>query len=187
MIWLTKTAGKSVNEVFDPEKVDDFYELPLKAQQQTLKKNRTTNYGVVRQELLDRLYENMYHQRLHEPDERKWKYRIISRRIVHGYEKQLNGSLRLQLENTVTGEISHTNACFDLVITATGYLRDVHAKLLEPTKHLLETNGYHVGRDYRVQYRKGEVADDCGVWLQGCCEESHGVSYESRLFTNSRC
>ena len=33
-----------------------------------------------------------------------------------------------------------------------------------------------VSRDYRVQFAPGAVAPGSGVWLQGCCEATHGVS-----------
>ncbi len=36
-----------------------------------------------------------------------------------------------------------------------------------------------VGRDYKVKFAPGAVADDAGVWLQGCCEGTHGVSEQS--------
>ncbi|KAL9608223.1 MAG: hypothetical protein Q9204_009250, partial [Flavoplaca sp. TL-2023a] len=46
-----------VNEIFDPERVDDFYHLPPSSRQQSTLSNKATNYGVVRPELLDSLYE----------------------------------------------------------------------------------------------------------------------------------
>ncbi|KAG7144034.1 hypothetical protein HYQ46_007242 [Verticillium longisporum] len=33
-----------------------------------------------------------------------------------------------------------------------------------------------VGRDYKVRYAPGAIAPDAGVWLQGCCEATHGLS-----------
>lgn len=165
-----------VNEIFDPHRVDEFYELPVEAQKETLHRNKATNYGVVRPELLDRLYESMYHQRLHEPDESKWQHKIVPRRAVVGYDQQANGRVRLQLKNTLDGNISFSEPAFDLVVVATGYVRDSHVDMLDATKDLLETGSYDVGRDYKVRYRRDAVADDCGMWLQGCCQESHGVS-----------
>ena len=144
--------------------------------QQDIRKNRATNYGVVRPELLDSLYEAMYHQRLKEPDEDKWQYRIVPRRLVAGYQTLKDGRLQLRTTNVVTSETSTIGDGFDLIITATGYTRQAHEVLLEPTRHLLESGEYQVGRNYRVKYHPGVVAEDCGIWLQGCCEGSHGVS-----------
>lgn len=33
-----------------------------------------------------------------------------------------------------------------------------------------------VGRNYGVQFAAGKVAPGSGIWLQGCCEGTHGVS-----------
>lgn len=155
----------------------EFYDLPAEARKDALHRNKATNYGVVRPELLDRLYESMYHQRLHEPDETKWRHRIVPRRAVVGYEKQGEGRVRLMLKSTIDEKESLSEAAFDLIIVATGYVRDAHVTMLESTKDLLETGKYDVGRDYKVRYRKDAVADDCGIWLQGCCQDSHGVSH----------
>ena len=172
---LTKLFA-SVNEIFDPEKVDEFYDLPTDIREDTLCRNRSTNYGVVRPELLDRLYEIMYHQRLHQSDESKWQYRIVPRREVTGHSRQEDGRTRLKLRNTLTGNITVSESAFDLVIVATGYIRNVHEAMLKATKDLLQTGRYDIGRDYKVKYKRDAVANNCGVWLQGCCQDSHGVS-----------
>ncbi|KAL8723311.1 MAG: hypothetical protein Q9225_000363 [Loekoesia sp. 1 TL-2023] len=165
-----------VNEIFDPDRVDEFYNLPNEAQKDNLQRNKATNYGVVRPELLDCLYESMYRQRLREPDESKWQYKIKWRREAIGYSKQEDGKIRLKLRNTLDGDISLSGPAFDLIIVATGYIRNAHERMLEPTKTLLQTGKYDIGRDYRVKYRTDAVADNCGIWLQGCCQDSHGVS-----------
>jgi L-ornithine N5-monooxygenase len=83
----------------------------------------------------------------------------------------------------------------DLIIAATGYQRNAHVSLLEGAWPLLPQSGdgttvidgwmvngdeksrmLQVGRDYRVRFEPGMVAEDSGVWLQGCCEGTHGVS-----------
>lgn len=170
------TVHHSVNEIFDPDKVDEFYHLPSETQKDILHNNKATNYGVVRSELLDRLYELMYHQRLDEPDESKWQYKIVPRRAVVGHEKRENGQVRLQLRNTINGTVGLSERSFDLVMVATGYERNAHETMLKSTEDILETSKFDVGRDYRIKYRKDAVADNCGIWLQGCCQNSHGVS-----------
>lgn len=171
----------SVNEVFDPERVDTFYDLPSETRQNLNFCDKATNYGVVRTELLDRLYGNMYHQRLHEPDQSKWQFKIVAWREVIGPERCPDDGddyhrLRLKLKNTSNGDISMSESSFDLVILGTGYVRNGHETLLEPTRYLLREDGFAVERNYRVKYRKDAVGDGCGIWLQGCCEDSHGVS-----------
>ena len=244
----------SVNEIFDPSNVDTFYNLPHPTRISTLTSNRSTNYGVVRPELLHKLYEIMYHQRLRQPNEQHWRHRIISGQEVVGWEESIdddnkngkeekfdainggnsvddhlnemgkgsnNHKIQLKLLGKTTGNIITSSSAFDIIIAATGYTRDAHEGLLEPTAHLLppppfsptcspispysptsspspsspspppplpplSNPKYLVSRDYRVQYRAGAVESSCGIWLQGCCEESHGVrrpfssSYQSR-------
>ncbi|KAL8915024.1 MAG: hypothetical protein Q9171_000464 [Xanthocarpia ochracea] len=166
-----------VNEVFDPEWVDTFYQLASASRQQATISNRATNYGVVRPELLDRLYEAMYHQRLHEPDQSKWQFKIVPWREAVDVQKSSQDShqIRIRLKNTLNGEISMSDATFDLAIFGTGYERKGHEKLLESTKNLLQEERFAVERDYRVKYRRDAVAENCGVWLQGCCEDTHGL------------
>ena len=165
----------SVNEIFDPDRVDTFYNLSLETQQKTILSDKSTNYGVVRPELLDQMYEKMYHQRLREPDQSKWRCKIVTWREVTGAEVQSDGLLLLRLRNTSNGESSMSESSFHLVIVGTGYERNMHESLLRPTRDLLRDDKYTVERNYRLKFRQGAVADNCGIWLQGCCEESHGV------------
>ncbi|KAL8881629.1 MAG: hypothetical protein Q9192_007758, partial [Flavoplaca navasiana] len=168
-----------VNEIFDPERVDGFYHLPPSSRQQSTLSNKATNYGVVRPELLDRLYEAMYHQRLHEPDQNKWQFKIVPWREVVGVEKD-GERIRLRLKNTSTGEMGISDDSFDLAILGTGYERKGHETLLESTRGMLQGEKFAVERDYRVKYRNGMVKEGSGVWLQGCCEDTHGVCFSSQ-------
>ncbi len=177
-----KSHHPSVNEVFDPERVDDFYRLAPESRQRSTLSNKATNYGVVRPELLDRLYEAMYHQRLHEADPSKWQFKIVPWREVVGFEKD-GESIRLRLKNTSNGEMSISDDSYDLAILGTGYERKGHETLLESTRGLLEEERFAVERDYRVKYRKDAVAEGCGVYLQGCCEDTHGVCFVPSPFS----
>ena len=167
-----------MNEIFDPERVDSFYQLSEEAQQDNIRNHRATNYSVVRPELLDRLYESMYHQRLHEPDKGRWRHQIATSQALLGGERDRDGRIRLRFRNVSTQEDS-TPASFDFVIAATGYDRNGHEKLLEPTKDLLQSNKFEVERTYRIKYQEDKVAKDSGIWLQGCCEKTHGVGLAS--------
>ncbi|KAL8996348.1 MAG: hypothetical protein Q9169_004114 [Polycauliona sp. 2 TL-2023] len=165
-----------VNEVFDPERVDDFYNLPSSSRQQSTLSNKATNYGVVRPELLDRLYEAMYHQRLHEPDATKWPFKIVPWREVVGFQKA-GAKIRLRLRDTSSSSNSEclSDDMYDLAILGTGYERKGHETLLQSTRGLLEGDKFAVERDYRVKYRQDVVKEGSGVWLQGCCEDTHGL------------
>ena len=128
----------------------------------------------------------MYHQRLKEPNEQNWDHQIVTLRHVIGAELT-NGKVSLQLKNLRTGESECTASSFDLVIVATGYLRNAHVKMLESAKDLFADSPSSVERDYRIKFKDGAVADNSGIWLQGCCEESHSVSPLFLLVLQSYC
>jgi L-ornithine N5-oxygenase len=60
---------------------------------------------------------------------------------------------------------------FDVVVLATGYRRDYHLELLTGIQDCIQ--GASVDRHYRLPLTAGSEA---GVFLQGCCEDSHGLS-----------
>ena len=172
---LLANSSLCVNEIFDPHRVNEFYNLPVEARKQAIIENRSTNYSVVRPELLDRLYDKMYHQRLKDPNQQNWDHRIVTLRQVVGADLT-NEKVSLHLKNLQTGDIESTEPIFDLVIVATGYLRNAHVKMLQPARYLFADSPSSVERDYRIKFKDQAVAEDSGIWLQGCCEESHSVS-----------
>ena len=186
---------------------------------------RATNYGVVRLELIEHLYERMYDQRREiGPDERAWPHRILGGRQITSIEPSRSGEsdvvdLKVQTlpdvrrAATLSESSSNGDAAAqddideiiqaDLVIAATGYQRMAHVDMLRDAYDLLpkaapvpagksplrrgiagwdvETDQGErklaVGRNYQVKFKPGAVADGSGVWLQGCCEGTHGVSF----------
>lgn len=169
----------SVNEIFNPDQVDEIYSLPLNIRSAAIRSDRDTNYGVVRIELLESLYEQIYIQRLRDPDENNWQHNIIPLTEVASLRPTSRNKLRARLKSVRTG--METEVDFDAVIVATGYNRSVPQNLLKNTRDLLakDPNGrecWNIGRDYKLQYEEGKVASNSGIWLQGCCESTHGVS-----------
>ena len=170
---------------------------------------------MVRLELIEHLYEKMYHQRRTlGVDEKKWPHRILAgRKIVNVSEKGDKLHIKVALcpggeeENNDGPLLDEEDLEVDLVICATGYQRRAHLEMLKDTWSLLpevdattskvgvakdgwlvETVGeasqtsirsLEVGRDYGVRFSAGAVAQGSGVWLQGCCEGTHGVSFIS--------
>jgi L-ornithine N5-oxygenase len=70
---------------------------------------------------------------------------------------------------------------YDAVVVATGYTRNIHEDILAPSRTLMAggdkpENKWTVSRDYKVNFEEGMVSEDAGIYLQGCNEESHGVS-----------
>lgn len=148
--------------------------------------DKGTNYGVVRLELLERIYGTIYEQRIKNQEEGTWQHRILPYRYVTAVEDLPgNGSVRLHIRNdsSAFGESSSSTketVDVDAVFAATGYVRNAHEEMLRPAEFLKPAdesmNNWHVARDYRVRFEPETVSDDAGVWLQGCNEMTHGLS-----------
>ncbi|KAF2398428.1 hypothetical protein EJ06DRAFT_532177 [Trichodelitschia bisporula] len=176
-----------VNEIFDPDRVDPFFVTPTPRRRAILAANKATNYGVVRENLLNHIYETLYMQRLTGAPTSSWPHRIIPGTVVTSIETPASsGPIILNTapvaQETATeggvGYVKDEMREFDGVFVATGYRRDLHETILASSSGLLPAGAkdWDVGRDYRVRFAEGEVAPSAGVWLQGCCEETHGLS-----------
>ncbi|KAH8902108.1 hypothetical protein BR93DRAFT_369217 [Coniochaeta sp. PMI_546] len=201
-----------VNSIFNPEFIDSLYPRSSKYRRNLITEAKTTNYGVVRLELIEHLFEKMYDQKREiGPDERQWPHRIMGGRRIMSVDETSDG-LQIKVclappgddDFDVTGyEGEEELLDVDLIIAATGYKRDAHLEMLRDAWHLLpesrqesepmgdkwhvkvdsgskdsipSTRVLEVGRDYGVRFSQGAVAPGSGVWLQGCCEGTHGLS-----------
>ena len=178
-----------VNEIFDPERTDGIYNATDDVRSADIDSAKATNYSVVRLELLEHLYANLYEQHLDFENEHDFPHQILNHREVlhidtNGSNKK-SLSLRMRNNNPIhngSGEAEIENEVFDVVIVATGYERSLHEQLLANADSLkIRENGtlepkWIVSRDYRVQFRNEIVSQNAGVWLQGCCENTHGLS-----------
>ncbi|CAK7270425.1 hypothetical protein SEPCBS57363_004095 [Sporothrix epigloea] len=199
-----------VNSIFNPEYVDSLYPKPASYRKNLLADARPTNYGVVRLELIEELYNRMYHQRRTlGTDEKRWPHRIFASSRVVRVDSGENDSLRLFVEPDqaygTAGEAPSKMEILDvdLVVSATGYQRNAHLTMLKGLwAHLPEkaakadanvgigtwevkdtttandspTKILSVARDYHVNFAPERIAPGSGVWLQGCCEGTHGLS-----------
>lgn len=197
--------------------MDKLYPKPSDYRSNLIKESKATNYGVVRLNLLESLFEMMYDQKRElGHDETKWPHRIMGGRQLVSVEESKD-KLRLRLRQAVPGNVAleadglvetldqpldvDTEEVLDvdLVVAATGYRRTAHVDMLKDAWKLLPEVGdeskprsdqwsvsteggerrvMEVSRDYKVKFAKGAVAPGSGVWLQGCCEGTHGVSSE---------
>ena len=122
----------------------------------------------------------MYHQRLHEANPKEWRFQLQGSRELCDVTKTEDGKVTLHfiaLNSSDKHEMIEPG--FDLVLLGTGYTRNSHVAILEPIQHLLKESFNTVERDYRLKFKHGAIHQDCGIWLQGCCEASHGVSPSS--------
>lgn len=207
-----------MNSIFNPGFIDWLYPRSSNYRERLMQDARSTNYSVVRLELIEKLYETMYDQRRELGiDERKWQHRIMGGRQLLGVQSDpsdegLDGTLRLRVRQTVDNEHAVDSdqttdvdeiLDVDLIVSATGYKRTAHRDLLKSLLQLktskptnsdfpvkirqvpvarenrelgVKDGELEVGRNYQVTFPGIEVAAGSGVWLQGCCEGTHGVS-----------
>jgi L-ornithine N5-oxygenase len=119
----------------------------------------------------------MYMQRIQHPNEEHWPHQIWGNSNVVGVDTGDKSEIRLHIERS--GSILSRE--FDAVILATGYARDMHEDFLAPARYLMPGGDtpekvWEVERNYKVITEQGVVSDDAGIYLQGYCEPTHGVS-----------
>ncbi|KAF2115716.1 L-ornithine 5-monooxygenase (L-ornithine N(5)-oxygenase) [Lophiotrema nucula] len=184
-----------VNEIFNPGRVDSTYSRAPALRSTSIKEDKGTNYGVVRINLLEHIYETLYTQRVRYGNtseaEEQWPHRILPYRLVTDVQQSpaIKDGIRLTVQDQsplYLSDLPNTQERqeildVDAVFVATGYHRDLHETLLKNARHLmpggdLEDAKWQVQRDYKVHFADKKVSKDAGVWLQGCCETSHGLS-----------
>lgn len=142
----------------------------------------------------------MYMQRIQSSDETQWQHRILPCRKITKFDLsgphnrlQVYVELREDDSSHVSNSdlitpLSHSKTeilAVDALMVATGYLRNAHESLLRDVQHLrpppppATTQSawtWTLGRDYRVQLDPSKVSAQTGIWLQGCNEDTHGLS-----------
>lgn len=179
----------SVNEIFNPDRTHHIFHQEPSLRSIALASDKNTNYGVVRLELIERLYETIYTQRIKYSSEAEWPHKIMSYRTVIKAENSpvIPGGVRLHVRNDSGSYFTDCQSGVevldvDAVFVATGYRRDAHEQMLKEASSLMprrnrEQGGkWEVRRDYSVIFEEGTVSPHAGVWLQGCNEKTHGVS-----------
>ncbi len=187
----------SVNEIFDPDRVSSMYQTSPGLRSAAIAADRSTNYGVVRLELLEHIYSDLYTQTLRcGNDEAAMQHQILPHREVlsakcsteDGLVRLLVRDLSAAFGRSAHGSVEKLEEMeFDVLVVATGYVRNAHENMLAATRHLLPASSqgkFEVARDYRVLYDVDKVSDDGGVWLQGCNEATHGVSYPYLFYSS---
>jgi len=157
------------NRIFDPEAVDAYYDSPQEFKDELMGYHRNTNYSVVDPDLIAELYRRVYAERVR--GETRLRIHNMTRVVALD---ETDGGVDLTVEDRSTGK--QTVLAVDHVVYATGYQPvDVRTLLGGLADHCvfdgLGRPALH--RDYRL------VTDDtvdCGLYLQGCTEHTHGIS-----------
>ncbi len=153
-----------VNEIFDPAFTDTIYGRPEAERRDFLQRFSQTNYAVVDMAEIEQIYERLYLQKI----TGKVQHRYLSNRdIVAVVNDGKTVQMTLRDKDTGVEQVEE----YDGVVLATGYNRDGHERLLAPMADWLSPQG--IERCYRLPMAEGCHAN---VFLQGCCEETHGLS-----------
>jgi L-ornithine N5-oxygenase len=157
-----------VNTVFDPVAVDDFYDARDEAKRLVLSYHANTNYSVVDTELIEELYRRSYQEKV--TGHQRLRMLKLSR-VVSVTDS--GGRARAVVESLASGTRTVLDA--DLVVFATGYREaDVFGLLGELGEFCVrdEQGRPRMSRDYRIETVAGV---DCGIYLQGPTEHTHGI------------
>ncbi|MFC0435418.1 lysine N(6)-hydroxylase/L-ornithine N(5)-oxygenase family protein [Kutzneria buriramensis] len=162
------------NQIFDPAAVDDFYAGSDQAKDAIWRYHRNTNYSVVDDEVIKDLYRRQYDDDLGRPG--RLAFLNLSRVLD---VKRVGEDTRVTVHSTATEQAADLDV--DVLVCATGYSPMEPADLLGDLARYCVYDGdgrYQVDRDYRLV-----TPDlDCGIYLQGGTEHTHGLS--SSLLSN---
>ncbi|SFG29118.1 L-ornithine N5-oxygenase [Novosphingobium sp. CF614] len=159
-------SSSFVNEIFNTEYTDYFYGRPLEERRQLVGNFSSTNYSVVDPDLIEKIFDTFYQQQVVKAE----RHRLSPRHEVRAVRVGDQGRrIELNLHNLDDG--SHETRSFGGVVLATGYRHAPSAAFLEPMRSCLES--MVPNRDYSLPTAP---VCDAGIYLQGCCEATHGLS-----------
>jgi len=167
--FRTYDMGHFSNEVYFPEEVDYFFDLPRGARRDMFEEVRLTNYSCVDLDVSRALYARLYEDRVQGTD----RIRVLKRTVVETVEGRGPG-VRLSLRDRFTGAPQAVEA--DVVVLATGFVEDHVPEYLGPLRPWLqfEADGtLAVTRDYRVRTTAGFGP---ALFMNGLSELTHGIS-----------
>ncbi|MFG6175964.1 lysine N(6)-hydroxylase/L-ornithine N(5)-oxygenase family protein [Halomonas sp. THAF12] len=164
--WAFKPSDDSpfVNEIFNPEYTDYVFNNPTGQRQALLEEYKSTNYSAPDLDLIQQIYDVFYQQKVTGNARH-----LFRRRHEVDQARASDEGIHLVVRNLEDG---HTDeAAYDAVVLATGYQRDTHKSLLDPLADQL--SDFAVDRHYRL-FTPPHFKPV--IFLQGCCEPTHGLS-----------
>ncbi len=152
-----------VNQVFDPEAVDEFHAAPADVGAALLQRHGNTNYSAVEHALTRELYDRWYREAVTGPR------RLRVHRTSEVVSAQVRGDERVAvtLRRTTTGERHTTD--FDAVVCATGFEPGGLAGLASVAPPEAEIR---VARSHRAVIDGHEIP---GLYVQGADPPRHGL------------
>ncbi|QES51319.1 L-lysine 6-monooxygenase [Streptomyces venezuelae] len=164
------------NRIFDPAAVDEYFIAPEEIKQKLIGYHGNTNYSVVDIDLIDDLYRQEYQEKVLGTE--RLRFLKVSRltEVMETPDK-----VRVTVESLVTGEKTPLDA--DVLVYATGYRSADALGLLGEVEQYCqrdEQGRVRVERDYRITT---DPELNCGIYLQGGTEHTHGIT--SSLLSNT--
>jgi len=153
-----------VNEIFNADFTDFVFNRSQPERTELLEEFWHTNYAAPDLELIQQIFNVFYRQRVAGVA----RHNFLRRHEVTAVRAGADG-VHLWLHDLNTDQRGERG--YDVVILATGYERDGHKTLLDPLAPYL--GDFTVDRHYRLQ---GTPELKPGIFLQGACETSHGLS-----------
>ncbi|MDN6887911.1 lysine N(6)-hydroxylase/L-ornithine N(5)-oxygenase family protein [Variovorax sp. CAN2819] len=153
-----------VNEVFNADYTDYMYSRDSEERAALLDEFSQTNYAVADLDLIQQIYKVFYDQKV----ARGTRLRMLRQHEVRSVRASADGVHLALLDRDLQRE---STVRYDAVVLATGYARDQHKDLLLPLAPYL--GDHDVDRYYRL---KATPDFHPGIYLQGACEDSHGLS-----------
>ncbi|TDD92485.1 lysine N(6)-hydroxylase/L-ornithine N(5)-oxygenase family protein [Actinomadura rubrisoli] len=164
------------NQVFDPGAVDEYYFGSERTREAFWRYHRNTNYSVVDSEVITDLYQRSYDEEV--SGDKRLHFLNLTR---VDEVKQAGERTCLSISSLLDGDSRELEV--DAVVCATGYDSMEPAALLgDLDRYCLRDDAgrYQVRRDYRLVTAPGF---NCGIYLQGGTEHSHGLT--SSLLSNT--
>ncbi|SEL61721.1 L-ornithine N5-oxygenase [Roseateles sp. YR242] len=153
-----------VNEIFNAEFINDVYGASEAERSSMLREFWHTNYACPDLELIQQIFKVLYEQKVSGGT----RLRMKRRHEVRGVTADHDG---IHLRLTDLHNEQATAERYDAVVLATGYERALHRQLLAPLAPWL--GDCSVDRNYQV---RSPANFRPAIFLQGACENTHGLS-----------
>ncbi|KAJ2991154.1 hypothetical protein HDV02_003936 [Globomyces sp. JEL0801] len=163
-----------VNEVFNPSSTDSYFEMAADSRFTVFETSKNTNYAVVEPEKLQEIYQMLYLQKITGKGNR---CEIVPSSSIEAVTVEENSKCSLTLKNVLDPTKNSQLEDLDLIVLATGYTKAEYKNILEPLLHyFVPVPGqvvHKLSRNYQLETVNGFQVP---IFLQGYCEETHGIS-----------
>ena len=152
------------NQIFDADFVDHVYSRDQQERDALLSEFWHTNYACPDLDLIQQIFKVFYQQRVTGNE----RHQLLRQHQITAAHASHNG---IQLTLRELNSQQERTERYDAVVLATGYDRLQHKALLEPLTPWLQD--FDIDRRYRI---KTPTSFQPGIYLQGACESTHGLS-----------